>query len=211
VVAAAAGHALRRYAYELVGIQEAQALLDALEKTHPALVHEVVPKVVPPQLLADVLRRLVEEQVSIRDLRSILGALADWGRAEKDPVLLTEYVRGALKRQITFAHTRGTRTLAVLLLEPQIEEAIRGAITKTQTGSYLALEPEMSHDILGAVRRSLAGRSPAAPPPVLLTSMEIRRFVKRLVEIEHPDVAVLSFQELVQDVNVQPVGRIAVA
>src|SRR5690606_11426360 len=92
---------LRRYAYELIGIQEAQALLDQLETTHPALVREVVPKVVSPQLLADVLRRLVEEQVSIRDLRAVLQALAEWAPSETDAVILTEYVRMALKRQIT--------------------------------------------------------------------------------------------------------------
>jgi type III secretion protein V len=200
---------LKRYAHELVGIQEAQALLDALAKTHPALVHEVVPKVVSAALFADVLRRLVEEQVSIRDLRAILGALAEWGRAEKDPVLLTEYVRAALKRQLTFQYAHGARRLHAYLVAPEIEEAVQGAITRTQTGSYLALEPELSREILTAVRQTLAERGAAASPAVVLTHMEVRRYLKRLVEIEHPDVAVLSFQELSPDVNVQPMGRIA--
>jgi type III secretion protein V len=208
VVTLATLAALKRYAHELVGIQEAQALLDALARTHPALVHEVVPKVVPAQLFADVLRRLVEEQVSIRDLRAILGALADWGRAEKDPVLLTEYVRASLKRQLTFQYTQGSRRLLAYLIAPEIEEVVRGAVQKTQTGSYLALEPEMSRDILTCVRKTLASRSPSAPPAVILASMEVRRYLRRLVEIEHPEVPVLSFQELVPDVNVQPVGRI---
>jgi type III secretion protein V len=88
---------------------------------------------------------------------------------------------------------------------------VRGAIQKTQTGSYLALEPELSRDILASVRQALAARSAAAAPAVILAGMEVRRFIRRLVEIEHPDVAVLSFQELVADVNVQPVGRIALA
>ncbi|MFH0903023.1 MAG: type III secretion system export apparatus subunit SctV, partial [Pseudomonadota bacterium] len=201
---------LRRHAHELVGIQETQSLLRQLDSAYPTLVQEVVPKIVSTPLLADVLRRLVEEQVSIRNLRAILGALADWGRAEKDPVLLTEYVRAALKRQITFRYSLGASTLAVFLLDPQIEDAIRGAITKTQTGSYLALEPELSRDILRAIRRALSERMASQRPPVILTSMEIRRFVRRLVEIEHRDVGVLSYQELVPDLNVQPVGRIAV-
>jgi type III secretion protein V len=211
VLALAAGAAVRRYAHEMIGIQEAQALLDALEKTHPALVREVVPKIVNQQLLAEVLRRLVEEHISIRDLRAILGALADWGRAEKDPVVLTEYVRSSLKRQITFQHARGSRSLPVILIDPVIEDAVRQAITKTQTGSYLALEPDLSRDILQAVRKTLSARAPGAGAPILLTSMEVRRFVKRLVEIEHPDVSVLSFQELSPDVNVQPMGRISVS
>ena len=97
------------------------------------------------------------------------------------------------------------------LLDPNIEEAVRGAVTKTQTGSYLALEPEISHDILQAFRRTLAARAPSAPPPVVLTQWEIRRFVKRLVEIEHPEVTVLSYQELSSDIGIQPVGRVALS
>jgi type III secretion protein V len=204
----AAHAALRRHAHELVGIQEVQQLLDALEKTHPALVREVVPKIVAPQLLTDVLRRLVEEGISIRDLRGVLGALADWGRAEKDPVLLTEYVRMALRRQISFAQTRGGRSLPVWLVEPMIDDAIRGAITKTQTGSFLALEPELSRDILASFRRAFEARTPGAPPPVVVTTMDVRRYVKKLIEIEHPEAVVLSFQELAPGVNLQPVGRI---
>jgi type III secretion protein V len=202
---------LRRHAFELLGIQETQSLLDALERTHPVLVREVVPKIVGPHLLSEVLRRLVEEGVSIRDLRTVLGALAEWGRAEKDPVLLTEYVRSALKRQITFQHTRGTKRLPVWLLDTTIEDAVRGAVVKTQTGSYLALEPDLSRDILQALRLTLGNRDKRAKPAVLITSMEIRRYVKRLVEVEHPDVTVLSHQELAPEVSLQPVGTIAVS
>jgi type III secretion protein V len=207
VLQLALGAVLRRHAHELVGIQETQALLDQLEKTHPALVREVVPKIAPIQLVTEVLRRLVEEGIAIRDLRAILGALADWARAEKDPVILTEYVRTALRRQISFQHARGG-ALPVWLLEPMVDDAIRGAITKTQTGSFLALEPELSRDILAAFRRAFAERAPGAAPPVVLASMEIRRHVKKLVEIEHPDAVVLSFQELTPSLSLQPVGRI---
>jgi type III secretion protein V len=89
-----------------------------------------------------------------------------------------------------------------------VDDAIRGAITKTQTGSFLALEPELSRDILAAFRRAFAERAPGAAPPVVLASMEIRRHVKKLVEIEHPDAVVLSFQELTPSLSLQPVGRI---
>lgn len=203
--------ALRRCAGELIGIQEAQALLDELGRSHPVLVSEVVPKIVGPQLLSDVLRRLVAEGVSIRDLRAVLGALAEWGRTEKDPLLLTEYVRAALKRQITFQHTRGQKSLPVWLLDTTVEDAVHGAVVKTQTGSYLALEPDLLRDILQAVRLALGGREPGAPPAVLVTRMEIRRYVKRLIEVEHPEVAVLSHQELSPEVHLEPMGTIAVA
>ena len=86
-----------------------------------------------------------------------------------------------------------------------------GAVQHTASGSYLALEPELSRDILGAVRRALGELPPGAPAPIILTQMEIRRYVKRLVEIEQPRVAVLSYQELAPELNIQPVGRIRLA
>src|SRR5258706_5336015 len=130
-------------------------MLSAAEKRFPALVREVVPKLMSLQLLTDVLRRLVEEEVSIRDLRNILGALADWARSEKDPVLLTEHVRAALRRYLTHALAEGRGTLMVLLLDPLLEDTIRGAIQRLPSGSYLALDPETSQDIVSAVRREV--------------------------------------------------------
>jgi type III secretion protein V len=199
---------VRRYGYEFIGIQETQVLLEGLERTHPALVREVVPKVVTPVLLADVLRRLAEEGVSIRAMREILGALAEWAPMERDPVALTEHVRTALRRQITAKHAGPSGSLAVYLLDPMIEETIREAIHKTATGSYLALEPALSRDILTAVGKTIAGGSPNA---VILTSAEIRRYVRRLVEGEHPRLAVLSYQELSSETQLQPLGRIKIA
>jgi type III secretion protein V len=199
---------VRRYGHELFGLEETQALLDALERTHPALVREVVPKLISPVLLTDVLRRLVEEGISLRNLRDILGALAEWAPQERDPVALTEHVRVALRRAITYRHAGDSGVLAAYLLDPMIEDAIRDAIQKTATGSYLALEPQISRDIVGAIGRALgpAGANGA----VLLTGVEIRRYVRRLVEVEHPGLAVLSFQELAPEAQIRPIGRISV-
>jgi type III secretion protein V len=202
---------LRRNAQEFVGIQEVQAMLDQMEKTHPALVREVVPKLLSIHLLTDVLRRLVEEQVSIRDLRSILGALADWARAEKDPIQLAEHVRSSLRRAISHRLSGGRGSLAVYLLDPLIEDAVKTAIQRLPTGSYLALDPDLAQDILAAIRREVEGLPPTAQRPVILTSMEIRRFVKRLCELEFPDLQVVSYQELSPDLQIQPVARISVA
>jgi type III secretion protein V len=200
-------HLLRRYGHEFVGIQEAQTLLDGLERTHPALVREVVPKLVSPVVLADVLRRLAEEGISLRPLREILGALAEWAPSERDPVALTEHVRAALRRQITARYAGPSGAVAVVLLDPMIEETIRESVHKTPTGSYLALEPALSRDILAAVARALP---PDDQSSVLLTTADIRRFVRRLVETEHPHVAVLSYQELAPETQLQPLGRVRV-
>jgi type III secretion protein V len=199
----------RRYGHELFGLEETQALLDALERTHPALVREVVPKLISPVLLTDVLRRLVEEGISLRNLRDILGALAEWAPQERDPVALTEHVRVALRRAITYKHAGDSGVLAAYLLDPMIEDAIREGIQKNATGSYLALEPQISRDIIAAVGRAVgpAGANGA----VLLTGVEIRRYVRRLVELEHPGLAVLSFQELAPEAQIRPIARISVA
>jgi type III secretion protein V len=200
-------HLMRRYGYEFIGIQETQILIDGLERTHPALVREVVPKLVSPVLLSDVLKRLAEEQVSVRGLREILGALAEWAPVERDPVALTEHVRSALRRQITAKYAGPSGSLPVFLLDPMIEETIRESIHKTATGSYLALEPALSRDILAAVGRTMSGVQMA----VILTSAEIRRYVRRLVEAEYPQLAVLSYQELSPETQLQPLGRIKVS
>jgi type III secretion protein V len=93
----------------------------------------------------------------------------------------------------------------VFLLDPMIEQTVREAIQKTPTGSYLALEPQLSRDILAAV-----GNSIASGPGVILTQIDIRRYVRRLVEVEFPRLAVLSFQELVPETQIQPLGRVTI-
>jgi type III secretion protein V len=198
---------LRRYGHELFGLEEAQGLLDALERSHPALVREVVPKLVSPVLFTDIARRLLEEAISLRNMRDVLGALAEWAPHERDPVVLTEHVRAALRRAITHRHAGDDGTLAAYLLDPLIEDAVRDAIHKTASGSYLALEPQLSQDIVAAVGKAIGPRAAGA---VLLTSAEIRRYVRRLIETEHPDLPVLSFQELSPEAQIRPIGRISV-
>ncbi len=199
---------LRKNANEFIGIQEAQNMLEQLEQAFPALVKEVVPKAVSIFQLTDILRRLVEEEISIRDLRSVLQALAEWGPVESDTVMLTEYVRAALKRYVSHKYARGQNTLIVYLLDPQIEETIRSSVQHTSSGSYLALEPEITQEILTAVRNEVGNLPPSAQQPVVLTTMEIRRYFRKLVELEFPHLAVVSYQELSPEMNIQPIARI---
>ncbi len=206
----ALGKVLRDYAHELCGIQETQELLDALERTHPALVHEVVPRLVSIQTMSEVLRRLVEEGVSIRSLREILQALAEWGPLEKDPVVLTEYVRMSLRRYLSHRYASAEKRLCALLLDPAIEEAVRESIQKTERGSYLAMEPGLSREIVESVRRQLA-LAPELPRPAVLTTMELRRYVRRLLEVDFPELPVLSFTELLPELQIQPVARVGLS
>jgi type III secretion protein V len=193
---------LRRHAHELVGIQETQDLLDGLERSHPALVREVVPRLVSAATLADVLSSLLREQVSIRDLRGILEALAAHEKTD-DAGVLVEHVRAGLRRQLTFQyigqHTKGESAIAAFTLDGAIEQAIGEAIVKNR---YLALEPDLSKDIQRAI-----GEAVKAKPGAILTRPELRRWVKQLVE---PEIVVLSYQDLLPEVKVQSLGTIAV-
>lgn len=201
---------LRRNARDFVGVQETQTMLDQLEKAFPAIVKEVVPKVVNVLKLTDILQRLVEEEISVRDLRGILQSLAEYGQVEADNVMLTEHVRSALRRYISHKYARGTGTLVVYLLDPQIEEAIRGSIKRTSAGTHLALEPELAQEIVQAVKSECGHLPPSAQRPVILTAMDIRRYVRKLLEFEfNPPFSVLSYQELAPDLNIQPVARIS--
>jgi type III secretion protein V len=199
---------LRKHAAEFVGIQETRAILTEMESRFPELVKEVS-RVMPVHKIAEILQRLVSEEISIRNVRTVMESLVDWGQKEKDSVLLAEYVRMALKRFISHKYSAGQNMLPAYLLAPAIEDQIRTAIRQTSGGSYLALEPAVSKSIVAAVKSVVGEPSQAAQKPVLLTSMDIRRYVRKMLEQDAPDLAVLSYQELTPDVNIQPLARIA--
>lgn len=197
----------KQYASEFLGIQEVRGILEFVEKTFPDLSKEVT-RLVPLQKLTDILRRLVQEQISIKDLRTILEALSEWAQTEKDVVLLTEYVRSSLKRYISYKHSQGQSVLSVYLLDPEIEDLVRGAIKQTSQGSYLALDPDSVQMILHAMRSTIAPTPAGGQPPVLLTAIDVRRFVRKLIESDFPDLSVISYQEIVQEIRIQPLGRV---
>ena len=124
-------------------------------------------------------------------------------------VLPTEYVRQSLKRYISFKYSRGRSTLAVYLLDPEIEDIVKSSIQVTPSGSYLAIEPDISGEILSAVRREIGQTPSSAQQPAILTSPDIRRYLRRLIEMEFPYVAVLSYQELTPEMNIQPLARVS--
>jgi len=197
----------RHYANEFVGIQEVKSMLEFLEKSFPDLVKEVT-RLIPLQKMTDIFKRLIQEQVSIKDLRTILEALSEWAQTEKDTVLLTEYVRSSLKRYISYKYSQGQSVLSVYILDPEIEDMVRGAIKQTSAGSYLALDPDSVQLILQGVRNTVAPPPPGGQPPVLLTAIDVRRFVRKLIEMEFTDISVVSYQEIVPEIRIQPLGRV---
>jgi type III secretion protein V len=138
----------------------------------------------------------------------VMEALVEWGQKEKDPVLLAEYVRISLKRYISHKFSAGQNMLPAYLLSPSIEDEIRTSIRQTSGGSYLALDPQSSKRIVQAIKLAVGDITMVQNRPVLLTSMDIRRYVRKLVEQDIGELAVLSYQELTQDINIQPLARI---
>ena len=177
-------------------------MLDALEQTHPALVRNVVPKPLPVTLLAEVLRRLVEERVSVRNLREILEGLAPYAAQEKDPVVLAELARQALRREITHALAPGGR-LHAWFLAPEVSEAVREAVVRTPTGSYLRLDPALAEEIRDAVSARVG-----VGPAVLVAEPDVRRFVWLLLEPRLPRLRVVSSGELAPGTVIQPLGAV---
>jgi len=122
--------------------------------------------------------------------------------------LLTEYVCGALNRQISYKYSNDTNILSAYLLIQDLEETVRAGIRQTSSGAYLALEPAESKDIIDQIRKNVGDITSVIHKPVLVVSLDIRRYIRKLIERDFYDLAVLSFQELTQDINVQPLARV---
>jgi len=196
---------LEARASDFLGLTETQRLLDALEEFSPATVRNVVPKPISVTALCDILKRLVEERVSIRDLGRILEALATVGASERDPLNLAEYVRSQLRRPITFKLTGGAQQLGVVLLDPMIEDTVRKAITRTTAGAFLALPPDAARDIVASIKRARAEANQA--DVAILTQPDIRRFVKKILDTDLPGATVVSFSDLIPELNLRPLAR----
>lgn len=202
---------LRKNAKDFITLHEAQVMLDRVEQQFPALVKEVVPKAVSLFQLTDILKRLLSEEIAIKDIKTILSSLAEFGPGEQNTVMLTEHVRTSLARYLCYRFGHGSDMLLVYLLATDIEDMIRSSIVNSSQGQYLALEPDLATEILHALRHEISQLPPGARRPVILTAQEIRRFVRKLIEVEFHEVAVMSYQELSADFRVQPIGRVSLA
>ncbi|QNM97628.1 type III secretion system export apparatus subunit SctV [Chitinimonas koreensis] len=206
VLAAALEDILRRNASKFIGLHEAQLVLNWTESKMPLLAKEIE-RVLPTARIAEVLQRLVAEQVPIRNLRQIVETLFDWGQRERDPGMLADFVRIALKRQLCHEFAPGN-VLRALMLSPGTEEMLRNAVRQTAHGSFLALTGEQSRTLLDRLRSQMGEPAEGEGPPVLLVAQDLRRCVRKLVEDELFGLPVLSYAELVSEIQIQPLGRV---
>ncbi len=207
VIAARLRMVLRQRAPHFMGLQEAKNLVQRIEPQFGDLVREAT-RIIPMQRLADVLRRLVEEEVSLRNIRVVLEILVEWGERESRVLILVEYVRQALSRQICHRHANPQKLLSAYVLTQDTEQIIRDSIRETASGPFLSLDSDMADRLIAVFRERLGQHEPGPGQPIVVTSVDVRRFVRGLLARNGINVAILSYQDLAPEFPVQPIGPI---
>ncbi|MFT4194120.1 FHIPEP family type III secretion protein [Ottowia sp.] len=202
-LADAVREALRRHAGLFLGTQETNHLLTRASADLPDVVKETL-RALPLARVAEILRRLVEEEVAIRNLRDILETLSDAAQREKDVFALTELVRIGLKRQLCYRYAPDGR-LNAMLLEPGLEEMLRGAVRVNGGAQQLALDPAQMAQLMQRFGAAVQRWRPQA----IVTAVDIRRHVRKLIEPDCFDIPVLSYHELMPTLHLEVVHRMA--
>ncbi len=211
VIATHLTEVVRVHCAELLGRQELQTLLDGIKQTAPKVVEDLIPNVVSVGVVLKVLKNLLREGVSIRDLKSILEAMGEMAPYQKDPVLLTEHVRSVLARTITKKLVGFDGQLTLLTLDKNVEEQIASGIIQTDQGAQLSLDPEFVRQFISELNDQAAQLLQETNQAVVLCSPLIRNHVKQLVDRFIPNVTVLSHNELSPSVNIRSFGTVRLA
>jgi len=199
---------IRGHISELLTRQDVQNLVNNLKEANPALVDELVPKLLGLGDIQKVLQNLLKEGVSIRDLLSIFETLADYAPSTRDTDILTEYVRQGLKRAISSRFFPANETTSVVTLDPKLEQAIMGAVKQTEQGAYLNLDPDKTKAIIKSVEQETRKLEDMGRAPIVITSPIVRIYFKRLTEDYYRDLIVISYNEIESNVELQSVGMV---
>jgi flagellar biosynthesis protein FlhA len=200
----------RSHMHELLGRQEVQHLIDNLQKQAPKVVEELIPNVLTIGGVQQVLCLLLREQVSIRDLRTIMETLADWAPHVKSPEKLAEFVRRKFSRAITTKYSTPDGVLPLVSLTPSLERTLSDALQQTDEGSFLALEPGVAQVIINKLAKSAEKFGEIGQSPVLLAPGHLRAAVFNFVDRFAPGYAVISHHEIAASTRVQSLGVIGV-
>ncbi|NLW01877.1 MAG: flagellar biosynthesis protein FlhA [Clostridiaceae bacterium] len=209
IVATHMTEVIKRHIHELLSRQDVQTLVDNVKTAYPAVVEELIPKVMNLGEIQKVLSNLLREGVSIRDMMTILETLADYAPITRDIDMLTEYVRQALGRAIsrTYIHEDNAD---VITLDPKLEQLIMDSVQKTEAGSYIAMDPAMSNRIVREAAAMTEKVAQSGKMPIVLASPVVRLYFKRLTENSIPGLVVLSYNELDPALEVNSVGMVSV-
>ena len=196
---------VRRNAHEIFSRQDAKKLLDRVAEENPKAVEDLVPKLLSLAVVQKVLQNLLRERVPIRDGVTILESLGEAAAVTRSAVLLTEYVRQAIRRMLVKPYLSPAGELAAHFIDPSIEQAIESAVEHTESSSHLNLQPQKIREIMERVRKSTASQEGAG---VVLTSSGARFFLRQITEPSFPNLAVLSHNEIPPGIKVLSLGMI---
>jgi flagellar biosynthesis protein FlhA len=196
---------IRRHASELLSRQETKTILDRVAEDNPKVVEDLVPKLLPLASVQKVFQNLLRERVSIRDSVTILEALGEAGAMTKNPILLTEYVRQAIRRLVVKPYLNAAGELPAFFVDPSIEQTIETAIQYSEQSSHINLPPQKVRDILDRIARAVGA---VDSPVAAMTSSAARHFLRQMIEGSLPNLSILSHAEIPGGVRVVSLGLI---
>lgn len=199
---------IREHISELLTRQDIQNLVNNLKEANPALVDELVPKLLGLGEIQKVLQNLLKEGISIRDLLTIFETLADYATTTRDTDILTEYVRQSLKRAISNKFFPQNETTSVVTLDPVLEQAIMSSVKQTEQGAYLNLDPDKTKAIMKSVEQETKKLENIGKTPIIITSPIVRAYFKKLTEDYFKDLIVVSYNEVESNIELQSVGMV---
>ncbi|MCP4710256.1 MAG: EscV/YscV/HrcV family type III secretion system export apparatus protein, partial [Planctomycetes bacterium] len=201
---------IKSHASELLSRQDLNSLLDTVKEKSPAVVEEVVGGTLKAGDVQKILQSLLEERVPIRDMETILETLGDWGGRIQDLEVLNEYVRNALARTICSQYQEDDGRLRCITLDPGLEDTVNSNIERNERGSFLTLPPALAAKIVTAANIELQKLIKLGAHPVILCAPQIRLSLRRLLAQGIPNVAMLSYNEIVKEVQIESVGMVVV-
>lgn len=210
VIATHLTEVLKRHLADFLGRQEVQGLLDTLAKNAPKAVEDLVPGTLQLGIVQKVLQNLVHENVSIRDMLTIVETLGDYGANNKNPETLTEYVRERMARTIIKSYLDSEGSLPVITLDANVERALQEAVRQVDGGAYLSLNPMIAQKLVHNINLAVEGAVHTDGQPVLLASPLVRPHLAQLVLRFLPNVPVISQAEIPSDTRLQGVGTVGI-
>lgn len=212
VMATHISEVIKQHADELLSREEVGNLVEQLKEQAGKLVGETIPAVISTGDLQKVLQALLRERVSIRDLETIVEALAEWAPKTKDTSVQVEYVRNALKRTISHQYATpkegGKLSLACVTLDPGLEERVQGYIDRSGDATVITMPPRSANELAARVLEALGPVTAAGHTPVVLASPAVRGVMHQILEPHVPGIAVLGYNEIVRGVEVESLGYV---
>lgn len=209
IIATHLAEVARSNADQILGRAELQSLLDVFSKTTPKLVDDLVPNLLSFGEVLKVMRNLLREGVSVRDLRTLLEGLLEAAPSTKDPEQLTELVRQKMSRQLTAAHRGPDGSVSTLILDPEVEAMFRRSLSEIAAGTGGALDPQKAQQLGDKLEAGVGRMQEMGLAPCLITSPELRRYIRAFAERRCPQLGVLSFREMEPNVSIKPIDSIA--